>query len=78
MKAKDIEPGMTVNGIWTAVSVFEVCGVMERRVDENELGFTVTREADPWNTLVMVELERGIPDPATFRTWFRADEEVEL
>jgi len=82
MIARNLKPGMEI-GLWTVVSVFEVCGVSEIRCDFPSEGpfygtSSATRTADPWNTLIMVELERGIPDPGTWRTWYRADEDVEV
>lgn len=82
MKARELKPGMEI-GLWTVVSVFEVCGIVEHRTEAFESkgwssGATVSRMPDPWNTLIFVELERGIPDPAMpWRTWYRADEDVE-
>jgi len=75
MKASDIKVGDTVDG-WTVTDVAEVCGIVESSI-ELETFRQVERSADPWNTIVFVKLERGIPDPATRRTWYRADEEVE-
>jgi hypothetical protein len=83
MKAKDLKPGDTVGGIWTVKRVFEACGVLESSTHHggdskmSAFGRLVSRIADPWNTIIHVELERGIPDPATWRTWYLADEEVE-
>lgn len=82
MKASELKPGDRI-GPWTVVRTFEVCGVVERvseYVSADMAGNPVVtksaeRSADPWNTLVHVEMEKGI-DPGTWRTWYRADEEV--
>jgi len=97
MLAKDLKPGDEI-GLWTVVRVFEVCGVTEHVIEDSAMVYgageregeplsmkTVQRNADPWNTIVHVELamsrsamrKRGIPDPGTWRTWYLADEEVE-
>lgn len=86
MLARDLKPGDEI-GTWTVVRVFEVCGVTERVVEQSAMVYsngeplsvrTVERNPDPWSTVVLVKLERGIPDPATKQTWFLADEEVGL
>jgi len=88
MLAKDLKPGDEI-GLWTVVRVFEVCGVTEGVIEDSAMVYgageregeplsmkTVQRNADPWNTIVHVELEKGLPDPGTWRTWLLADEEV--
>lgn len=86
MKARDLKPGMTVNGLWTVVSAFEVCGIVESNIGPSAMTYAdgrplseerTERRADPWNTLVFVVLEKGIPDPATKHTWYRCDQEVD-
>ena len=76
MKARELKVGDVI-GPWTVVSVFEVCGVVESVVEDSPTAKIVSRNADPWNTLVMVELRTfGIARPT--RAWYRADEEVAL
>jgi hypothetical protein len=77
VKARDLKPGDTIGGLWTVKRVFEACGVSESSVSFEGATTAVSRTADPWNTIIHVELERGIPDPASRQTWYRADEEVE-
>ena len=83
MKARDLRVGDEI-GFWTVVSVFEACGVVETVADSPGMtyangepleGRIVSRNADPWNTLVMVELRDGQSQTLT-RAWYRADEEV--
>ena len=90
MKAHDLKPGDEI-GLWTVVRVFEACGVTESVTEDSAMVYgagcregeplsmkTVQRNADPWNTIIHVELEKGIPDPGTWRTWYLADEDVEV
>jgi hypothetical protein len=75
MKASELKEGDVIAGLWTVTKVAQACTFTEDSFQTEEWT-RATRQADPYNTIVFVKLERGLPDPVDWNTWFLADEEV--